>query len=139
MNLKEQYVKSHQEHVEKIQEWIDDCDWIPDIPDEWSIYHVLGFSSSRECCVHLPFNRNMYSVVKEYFASIGWHLVQDHTDESKLSDYQPWTSLVFSPDTSRWGKTVMIRFDPYAEGSVCKRKQIGVTNKEVPVYEFACE
>lgn len=139
MNIRDSYVKDHKDHIEKVQSWIDESDWIPDIPDDWSIYHSGGFFSSSEVRIHIPFDRKMYPIVEEYFNSIGWECTERHLDESKLDEYTPWTWMTFSNEGKSWGKVVMVRFDPWADKAVCRRKQVGMTTKEVPVYEFACE
>lgn len=142
MNTKEKYIESHQGHIDTYQSYIDDSDWIPDIPDDWNA-HVFGCYSVRGVTISLPFNRAMYQVVKDYFSSIGWKFDHEKIDESKLDEYDWWTYIYFiPPDEDHYmfqGRYAEVRFDWSTKGSVCKRKTIGYKEVQKPIFELTCE
>lgn len=142
MDTKIDYIKSHTEHVQKFQGYVDNASWCPVIPDEWEA-RAFGCYNWMGVTIVLPFNRNMYQVVKDYFASIGWKVDVEKLDESKLEKYDWWTYMIFIPEDQEhysWGEPLVeVRFDWSSSKSVCERKQIGTREVKEPVYEFTCK
>lgn len=142
MNTKLLYIEALKRRIAYQEACLFDSDWIPELPDEWGTEIVYPVSNTQNCGVHIPFNRQLYEVVKDFFINLGWTLHEDRTDEAQLGEYGFWPSLSFLPPGEKYtfeGKILTVSFDTNMKGSVCRRRYIGNATKEYAVYEFTCE
>ena len=141
MNTKEFYIATKTERIKELESEIASTDWLPEIPDEWNA-RLNAFTYGPGFALNLRFDRNLYTVVDNYFDSIGWRKVSERLDDKATGMTDFWTSKCFVPpgEVYYWnGKFVEVRFNPDMPGSICKRRVIGKKEEQSPVYEFSCE
>lgn len=134
MNTKQAYCQEVKNRIAAMTSWLNDTDWIPDIPTEWQA-RVSASAFDGCLTIGIPYNRQMYRTVEEHLGLFGFAKTSDETDEAKIGEFG-YPAMGFEGPN---GKQIWVSYSERMPGSTCRRRRIGTRMTEEPVFEFSCE
>lgn len=111
-------------------------DFLPEFGDMPVEFRDMEDATIRFQC---PYNKILRHDLVELMKLSGWYVSWEKKEQDCNSTWDfPVTQFTHSSDKED-GFRVNFFFNEKISGSTCQRKQIGTQQKEVPVYEWACE
>jgi hypothetical protein len=131
--FRDKMIEKIDEEIAKLEAIKTDLDWLPDIPAGQAI-----LTTDNRVRIALPFDRCLMKQMPEVMAEYGLELYQNKLEED--TSWYPYQNFVLVVDGERqYDKQIEVCYFDWIEGSICKKRWIGKTTKEVDVYEFSCE